>query len=138
MLHAQTIAAFMTPSPHTIRRDQNVETARRLMQQYRVRHLPVVEGDAVVGIVSQRDVQLFAAPHGEDPRRVGVAEVMTEAVAMLPPETPLVVAARQMAVSKTGSILVGRPGALLGIFTTTDALRALGQLLEVQAPRMAP
>jgi acetoin utilization protein AcuB len=135
-MHSTTIAAFMTPSPHTIRCEQCVETARRLMQQYRVRHLPVMEGDAVVGVVSQRDVQPLGPPHGEEARRVRVAEVMTAAVAMVPPETPLAAAVRQMAVTKTGSMLVGTHGVLVGIFTTTDALRALGQLLEVQAPRV--
>lgn len=124
------IASFMTPHPHTIRCEQDVETAHRLMRQYGIRHLPVMDGETVVGVVSQRDLRLFAGPDGEDPRTVTVGEVMTREIATVSPEMPLAAAARQMASSRAGSVLVARAGHLIGIFTTTDALLALGRLLE--------
>lgn len=126
-----SVAEFMTAHPHTVRRNQNVETARRLMQQYRIRHLPVIEGGRVVGIVSQRDVQLFGTSDGQDPRHVPVGEVMTREIASVPPWTPLGAVAQQMETSRTGSVLVESEGELIGIFTTTDALRALRRMTEI-------
>ncbi len=125
---ALTIASFMTVAPHTIRADQNVDTARRLMRQYKVRHLPVMDGQQVVGIVSQRDLGLFGGADGDEARLVLVSDIMTREVASVPPETPVAEAASEMARTRAGSILVERHGALLGIFTTTDALRVLARL----------
>jgi len=98
------------------------------MRQYMVRHLPVMDGSVVVGVVSQRDLRLFAGADGDEARHTPVADIMTREVAAVAPETPVGLAAREMARTRTGSVLVERDGALLGIFTTTDALRVLARL----------
>jgi CBS domain-containing protein len=47
---------IMTSNVHTIEADQTIETARALMTAHRVRHLPVMQGDQVIGVISTRDV----------------------------------------------------------------------------------
>jgi CBS domain-containing protein len=51
----------MTPSPLTISADDGILAAAQLMAQRKLRHLPVVEGGNLVGMVSMRDVFGFLA-----------------------------------------------------------------------------
>jgi CBS domain-containing protein len=50
----------MTPKMINVTMDTTVEQCMGLMKQYKIRHLPVVEGDQFVGLVSMRDVMLAA------------------------------------------------------------------------------
>ena len=57
------ICDWMTSAPHTIAPQQDWEEAVAAMQQHRVRHLPVVENDRVVGIISSRSLMAHRAEH---------------------------------------------------------------------------
>jgi CBS domain-containing protein len=50
----------MTPKMINVTMDTTVEQCMGLMKQYKIRHLPVVEGDHFVGLVSMRDVMVAA------------------------------------------------------------------------------
>ncbi|HNK63434.1 MAG TPA: CBS domain-containing protein [Anaerolineales bacterium] len=54
------IKDVMTPRMITVTMDTTVEQCMGLMKQYKIRHLPVVEKDQLVGLVSMRDVMLAA------------------------------------------------------------------------------
>lgn len=59
---ALTVGEAMTREVITTTADTSIHDAARLMAQYWIRHLPVVDGEKVVGVVSQRDVMgVFAA-----------------------------------------------------------------------------
>ena len=120
------IRAYMTPSPHTIGAEQMLTVAIEVMRKHRIRHLPVLRGGSVVGILSQRDVALISGLSGVDPSEVPVEDAMSESVYAVPPETPLEEVAATMAAHKYGAALVmGERGRVLGVFTTVDALHAL-------------
>src|SRR6188472_330065 len=53
------VRAYMTESPHTIARSRSLTAATRTMRDHQVRHLPVLEGGRIAGILSQRDVLLI-------------------------------------------------------------------------------
>jgi CBS domain-containing protein len=53
---AHDVSSWMTRDPMTVGPDEDVETALTLMLDHGFRHLPVVEGDEVIGIVSIRDL----------------------------------------------------------------------------------
>ena len=53
------VGDVMTPSPKSIRSSQEVREAMRLMSKGRFRHLPVVDGDALVGLISIRDAMAW-------------------------------------------------------------------------------
>ncbi len=126
------IENFMTRSVHTIGTKSPLTEAHRMMNDHAIRHLPVLEGGRLVGMVSQRDLHLIETIKGVEPKEVTVEEAMSQDAYTVTPETPLASVAREMALHKYGSAVVLRGAQVLGIFTTTDALRALDTVLSSQ------
>ncbi len=130
---AAKVHEFMTTCPVTIERGAPLVDARALMIQHDARHLPVVDGGRLVGILSARDIELHASlsrDRGGGAAVPIVAEAMTESVFTCGPDAHLHAVAHEMAEHKFGSaVIVDReqPTRVLGVFTTTDALRALAQ-----------
>jgi CBS domain-containing protein len=124
------IRRFMTPTPHTITTRQTLAEAHQTMRERGVRHLPVVLDGKLVGVVSQRDLYLLETLRGVDVGREMVEEAMSDEPFVVAPGASLDEVAEAMANSKHGSALVVESGALVGIFTSTDALRALVTLLR--------
>ncbi len=120
-----TVRNYMTPSPHTIGAEQTLDVAARIMREHRIRHLPVLRGGQLVGIVSERDVQLVGGLPNVDSARITVEDAMSETVYAVTPETPIEEVAAQMAAHKYGAALVTEHGRVAGVFTTTDALHAV-------------
>jgi acetoin utilization protein AcuB len=119
------IRNFMTPGPHSIGRDQPLSVAQDRMRILGVRHLPVLEGGKLVGILSQRDVLFVETLRDVEPSQVTVEDAMTSDVYVIEPNTALVEVAEAMAEHKYGCAVVMDEGHLAGIFTTVDALRVL-------------
>lgn len=129
-LPVRVIAEFMTPSPHSIERDQPLAAAHRVMREHRIRHLPVLDGGKLVGIVSDRGLHLAETLPDVDSERVPVEDAMTPSPYTIAPSTPVATVARQMADHKLGSAVVVEGSEIVGVFTATDALRALAQYAE--------
>jgi acetoin utilization protein AcuB len=125
-----TIASHMTRSPYTIGNDQPIAAAHRLMREHGIRHLPVLSGARLVGIVTDRDLALVETMPGIDPAVVKVEEAMTPDPYTIASHCSLEWVALQMAEHKYGSTVVVDDGKVVGVFTTVDALRALTELLE--------
>jgi acetoin utilization protein AcuB len=130
-----TVGRFMTPSPHVVTRGKTLAQAHQAMREKGIRHLPVVEGGRLVGLVSQRDLYLLETLKGVDVARETIEEAMTADPIAVPPDAPLEEVAEAMAARKHGSAVVVDRGAVVGIFTTTDALRALVSVLKRRRPR---
>lgn len=126
-----TVQQFMTRSPHTIGQDQTLTAAHRMMRDHDIRHLPVLEGGKLVGIVSQRDLLIIESLKDVDPDMVKVSEAMSTEVYTVGPDTSVREIASEMATQKYGSAVVMDHGQVIGVFTTVDALRVLYGLLEV-------
>jgi acetoin utilization protein AcuB len=127
-----TVADYMTRSPHSIGFDQPVSRAQELMSQHRIRHLPVLAGGKLVGVLSERDVAFIEGLREVEPRTLHVEQAMTPIPYATTPETPLVKVAREMFEHRYGSAVVLEDGHVIGVFTTTDALRALTDALEAK------
>ena len=123
------IREYMTPSPQTIARNRSLSVAGRLMRDNHLRHLPVLDGGSIVGVVSQRDLLLVESLPGVNPTDVRVEEAMVQDVYTVSPTTPLGEAIEATIDRKIGSAIVCEGDKVLGVFTTIDALRALHQLL---------
>ncbi len=100
--------------------------ARRLMDEHRIRHLPIVAGGRLIGMVSDRDVRSAAS---RSPAPVA-GEFMTLGPATVTSETRIEHAARLMLDARFGSLPVVDGGALIGIVTYTDLLRAFVRIIE--------
>jgi acetoin utilization protein AcuB len=122
------IRRFMTPIPHSIGRDQPLKLAQERMRALGVRHLPVLEGGKLVGILSQRDALLVETLRDVDPAKVPVEDAMTLDVFVVSPNDQLADVAHDMAEHKYGCAVVMNGPDLAGIFTTVDALRALARV----------
>jgi acetoin utilization protein AcuB len=100
------------------------------MRSHKIRHLPVLEGGKLVGIVTERDLHLVETLRDVDPAKVTVEEAMSENVYAVQPDTALDVVAEALAEHKYGSAVVMQNAKVVGIFTTNDACRALSELLH--------
>jgi acetoin utilization protein AcuB len=127
---SDAIENFMTGSVHTIGTKSPLTEAHRLMNNHAIRHLPVLEGGRLVGMLSQRDLHLIETLKDVVPKEVLVEEAMSQDAYTVAPEAPLEDVAREMALHKYGSAVIVRGREVLGIFTTTDALRALDTVLR--------
>jgi acetoin utilization protein AcuB len=124
-----TIRQVMTPAPHTIGTDQTLAAAHALMRTHGLRHLPVLRGGRLVGVLSQRDLYFLETISGVDVDIDQVADAMTPDVYSVAPEVEVREVARIMAMHKYGCAVVTENGKIMGIFTANDALRHLADLL---------
>lgn len=121
-----TIRHYMTPSPQTIGAEQMLTAAIELMREQQIRHLPVLRGGRLVGILSERDVALISGLPAVNPAVIPVEDAMSDNVYTVHADTPLEEVAATMAANKYGSALVvGERDHVIGVFTTVDALHAL-------------
>jgi len=127
-----TIAKYMTTLPHTIGSEQTLAKAEKIMSEHRIRHLPVLQGGKLVGILSDRDVKLVESFRDIDPEKVTVEEAYSPDPYITSPGTSLADVCTEMAAHKYGCALVCDNHKLVGIFTWVDALNALNELLSTR------
>jgi acetoin utilization protein AcuB len=128
----------MNGSVHTVKLRDTVAHARSLLERFRINQLPVVIDDALVGIVTDRDLrnaspsaaEQAAADIGRIPKgmvdsnKVAVETIMTEKVFSLGPEDSVEDAVRVMRRERFGAIPVVEHNRLVGIITRSDVLDA--------------
>lgn len=120
----------MTPSPYTIGADQKIETALKWMKEMKIRHLPVLKGDRLVGLVSERDMKIVEALEDIDPSLILVKDIMIPSPYTATLSTPLHKVVLCMADRKYGAVVVLNKNKVIGIFTVIDALKLLGDFLR--------
>ena len=125
-----TVKDWMTHSPETVPVDYPIHAALGRMRNFEIRHLLVVDGDRLVGIVSNRDVRRLLT--GETPARLSepVSRIMTEDPVTAAPETPVADAARLLLDRRIGGLPIREGDEIIGVFTTSDALEALLSVVE--------
>lgn len=136
------VQEWMTADPVTVTPQTSVLNARRILRAQGVRHLPVVDGDRVVGMLSDgdlllRDSQVTQALSALQSDLLGgryrrVESIMVTSVRVTQPDDTVRAAAETMQRWKINSLPVIEDGRLIGIITTTDCLRALLCLLDHQ------
>ncbi len=124
------ISKYMTRTPLTVGADRPMAVAHEFMRQHKLRHLPVLAGGKLVGIVSDGDLHLIETLRDVDPELVIVEEAMTQEPFSVSPDEPLDAVVAQMAERKYGCAVVMEAGKPIGIFTTVDACRAFAEMLR--------
>jgi acetoin utilization protein AcuB len=100
-----------------------------MMRENQIRHLPVLEGGHLLGVVTDRDVKLASSFEGAE--RLTAEDVMTPDPYTVSPDTPAADVAREMAARKYGCAIVRQDnGKVVGIFTAVDGMRVLGEILD--------
>ncbi len=131
----------MTEAPITVSSSTSIRKVIMTLFESDFRHLPIVDGGQLVGIVSDRDLRAFMTPSmielekpEEVQRRLAqpVSTVMNADVVSVTPETDLADVIVMMLDQKVGAIPVVRPDTqeLVGIVSYVDVLRAAQELFE--------
>jgi acetoin utilization protein AcuB len=130
------IADLMTTKLHTVSPEDSVEGAVRLLQQRGVRHLLVLDGNELVGILSDRDLKRALDPQKRGRKKllnlgglffllepILVREIMTKDPTSIAPDKTAQEAASLMVSKKFGALPVVKGNKLVGIVTESDLLR---------------
>jgi CBS domain-containing protein len=136
-----TARDLMTPDPITITPDASISDAWDLMSEHDIRHVPVVQGGALVGMLSSRDLPLSdilrllsveGAVALNQKLAKPVSEIMSRDVISVEPEARAIDIVRLLLEHKIGAIPVvgATTGRVLGIVSYIDVLRALQDRLE--------
>ena len=126
------IQKYMTYVPKSIAFDQSIAQAGDFMRKLHLRHLPVLKAEKLVGILTDRDINLILSFKDVDASKATVEEAYTPNPYVTSPEAPLNEVVAHMAENKFSCALVVDNGKLVGIFTETDAYKALSDLLETR------
>lgn len=124
-----SVDRYMTREPYSISSTASLERAQNLMRRHQIRHLPVVDGNRLVGMISERDVDMIAAVPGVELPFVEVSRIMSPPVDVWG-ETPLDEVSDLMTRKRSDYVVVRGGHGLEGIFTAVDALNALSDLLR--------
>ncbi len=124
-----TVEEYTSISPITADLNLSLGDAFKLMKNNTIRHLPVTEDQKVVGIVSERDILAnFEKPWGLELR---VKDIMNNSILIAYKNEALGDVAFRLSSEKKGSaIVLEDTDELYGIFTTTDALNALVDIMS--------
>lgn len=118
----------MTRDVVTVEPSTTIAEALDLARSHEIRHLPVVDGTRLVGVVTDRDLRLALGADGS-PGEATVTDIMTSPAVISPPDTPVEVAAQMLIENRIGCLPVVEDEALVGILTESDLLRAFVELM---------
>lgn len=137
------IEDIMTRKVVAVQSDHSIHLASGVMQLKHIRHLPVLDGDRLAGLVTHRDLlraqaAVLAAPY--DPRHdasmsIPVRHIMRTNVWTVTPKTPVLEAARIVLDHKFGCLPVVDGARLVGIVTEVDFMRVLVEGLSFRRER---
>src|SRR5690606_35431334 len=105
--------------------EQPLRAADAIMNEHRIRHLPVLHGGALRGVLTDRDLRLVESFPDVDLDRMTVEEAMTAEPFAVSPDAPLDEVTSEMAEKRYGCAVVVQNHNVVGIFTTVDACQAL-------------
>jgi acetoin utilization protein AcuB len=124
------IKTVMHPLPHSIGTTQNLATAREMMKEHNIRHLPVLEGGALVGILTDRDIHFACGVDKVSAEQISVRDSYTPEPYIIDGDTLVSEVAKTMAHEHIGCALIVENTKLIGIFTAVDACRLLSEVLS--------
>jgi len=133
---------IMTKSPVTLQKDNKLSLAEEVMTGGRIRHVPILDGERLVGVLSQADLfhSAFKALHFRPSERrafvksLKIEDVMSPHVVSVPADTSIRAAARLMMEKKLGCLPVVEGERLVGLVTKGDMLRYLAERADEEPP----
>lgn len=128
---------FMSTSPISVTPNTSMAEARELMRRRRIRHLLVLEGEQLMGILTDRDIRLNLPSPATSLSiweinyllaKMTVKEIMTKSVITVGPDRHARDAVGLMLEHKIGALPVLEGERVVGILTETDMLRVFAML----------
>ena len=120
----QNIKDVMTSNPCSIDADKSVAYAAKMMKDEDVGLAPIVEGDKLIGMLTDRDIAIRVVAEGRNPDQVTVKEVASKQVVTIDPQQDLAEALRIMAKHQVRRLpVVEEDGRLVGVVAQADVAR---------------
>ncbi len=120
----KNVRDVMTSNPRSIAPSTTVSEAGRLMKSEDVGSLPIVDGDQLVGVVTDRDIVIRVVAEAKDPQTATVGEIASRDLVTVDPEQDLDEALRLMAQHQVRRLPVAEEdGRLVGILAQADVAR---------------
>lgn len=118
---AEKIRELMTSNPHSLESGSSATEAARVMRDEDVGIVPVVEGDRLVGTVTDRDIAVRVVAEGRSPESTKVGEIASRELVTIDPQQDLDEALRLMARHQVRRLpVVEEDGKLVGIVAQAD------------------
>jgi CBS domain-containing protein len=129
------IRDLMTSNPTTCEPSTTVLEAAKRMAQEDVGSIPVVEGDRLVGLVTDRDIVVRTVAEARDPMSTTLREIASSDLETVSPDDDLDAALRKMATSRVRRLPVVEGDRLVGVVAQADVARKgedakTGQVVE--------
>jgi CBS domain-containing protein len=120
----QIIKDVMTSNPCSIDAEKSVAYAAKMMREEDVGLAPIVEGDKLIGMLTDRDIAIRVVAEGRNPEQVKVADVASKQVVTIDPQQDLDDALRIMAKHQVRRLpVVEEDGKLVGVVAQADIAR---------------
>jgi CBS domain-containing protein len=120
----QIIKDVMTSNPRSIDAEKSVAYAAKMMREEDVGLAPIVEGDKLIGMLTDRDIAIRVVAEGRNPDQVKVADVASKQVVTIDPQQDLDEALRIMAKHQVRRLpVVEEDGKLVGVVAQADIAR---------------
>jgi len=126
------ISTIMTKKIIGLTREDDLKRAEMLFNRYRVKHIPVVEGECIIGMISYTDLMRISIPKiiagdnhsldSEVPNNFTIDQVMAKDITTVTPDTSIKEVTSILASKGFHSLPIEQDGVLLGIVTTRDLL----------------
>lgn len=132
----KTIRDVMTSNPCTIDADKDVAYAAKMMKDENVGMAPIVEGDQLIGVLTDRDIAIKVVAEGKDPQTTKARDVASKDIVTVDPQQDLDEALRLMAQHQIRRVpVVEEDGKVVGIVAQADIAlisddAQTGQLVE--------
>jgi CBS domain-containing protein len=121
---SRSIRELMTANPCAIDADKTVDYAAKMMRDEDVGFAPIVEGDRLIGTLTDRDVAIGVVAEGKDPRSTAVRDVASKQLVTIDPQQSLDEALRLMAKHQVRRLpVVEEDRRLIGVLAQADIAR---------------
>ena len=121
---AKTIRDLMTDKPCAIDAEKDVAYAAKMLRDEDVGLAPIVEGQKLIGTLTDRDIAIRVVAEGKDPQSTKVRDVMTSRLVTIDPQQGLEEALRLMAQNQVRRLpVVEEDGKLAGVVAQADVAR---------------
>lgn len=131
----KSVKDAMTPTVKTATPSLSLTDAAKLMKQEDVGSVPVVDGERLIGMLTDRDIVVRGIADGSDPHAVTAGDIASRDIVTVRPDDDLDEALRLMAQHQVRRLPVVDDGHLVGVLAQADVAleakeKAVGQLVE--------
>ena len=125
---ARSVQELMTSNPCSIDTDKSVAYAAKMMRDEDVGLAPIVEGNRLVGTLTDRDIAIRVVAEGKDPESTKVTEIASTDLVTVDPQQGLDEALRLMAKHQVRRLpVVEEGGRLVGVVAQADVAKSAGE-----------